>query len=381
MIGRAMLGAWLLSFAWNTAAQSVVGKKAQQASGRKRSQRVDAVKLVKDRDDFWSDPLKNRRTIQRKLMSQGQEVVMSEVPAEVPLGVRHTLPVVVLRTATIANAAGNPFGKTAILTVVDAERNQTWAALAIEPPQRHTEELESGNREPLQEGMIGEAFVLDARKLMDLPWEPTKYIVTLILRDKPGPRLPVRLLGAEGSYKDPEVEKYKEQQRKTPAVPAVFPAPHPEHAVYERRSDTPPVPGELGISLAAPRVVPMKDARTCVLQGAFRLKVLPKHVVPGSGIPGAEELQAQYRGKSLVPTAVVPITVVATGSTAAVPFVFHLMVPTFDAVTPGEGGVATGNFAIDLQRIYNVLAVEQTLFLYAFSSEEMAGPVPIGFVR
>lgn len=342
---------------------------------------MDAVKLVKERDDFWSDPLKDRRTIQRGLMSRQQEVVWSEAPNEVPLSVRDTLPIVVLRTAKIANAAGAPFAGTAILTATDVQSGYTWAALAIEPPQRHTEEPESGNREPLQEGMIGEAFVLDARHLLDLPWEPTKYMLTLILRDQPGPRLPVRMLGAEGSYKDPEVEKYKEQQRKKPDVPAVFPAPHPQFALYERRPDTPELPADLGIALAAPRVVPMKDAKECILRGAFRLNVLPKHVLPPADVPGGEKLREQYAGKSPVPTAVVPITIVATGSAAAVPFVFRLLLPTFDPVTPGEGGVATGSFAIDLQQIHNVLAVEQTLFLYAFAGEQMAGPTPIGFTR
>jgi len=352
-----------------------------KSDGNQGSLRVEPKKLVAGREDFWSDTQKTRQQVQREITRAGQEVLLTEAPDEVRLGVRETLPVVVLRTAKIANAAGAPFARTAVLTAVDVENNSTYAALAIPPTQRHTAPSPRGNAQPLQEGMIGEGFTLDARQVLELPWVPTKYIVTLILRDKPATRMPVRLLGAQGSYKDPEVEKYKEQLRKKAEVPAVFPAPHPEYAVYERRPDTPEVPAEPGIVLAAPRIVPLKDAKACVLRGAFRLKVLPKHVVPAADAPGGEKIQEQFREKAAVPTAVVPITVVATGSEAAVPMLFRFFVPTFDPVTPGEGGIATGSFAIDLQQIHNVLGVEQTLFLYAFSGEEMAGPTLVAFVR
>jgi len=351
----------------------------RQQAKKKESRTVETVKLVDSQDEFWSNPLKNQRAVQGKFVRTGKVALLVEAPSEVRFRNRETLPVIVLRTEQIAIASGMPFDKTAVLTAVDLDQNQVYARLAIPPSERHLDPVESPS-EPPQPGMIGEAFEIDAREVLELPWKRTRYLLTLILRDKQTAPMLVSLQEPEGDYKDPEVIKFREQERNRPDVPAVWPAPNPESAIYESGPETPPVPAEAGIAIAAPRLLVIDEMKNCMLRGSFRLPVLPKHVVPAPGAPGGERIRAQFQGKDKVPTAIVPITIVATGSTAAVPFVWRLLVPTYDPIAPDKSGLVTGSFSVDLQKLQNVKELEQTLFIYAFSGEAMAGPSPVAFV-
>jgi hypothetical protein len=360
---------------------TVIGIFGQQKGGTKGLSTVAEQQLVIEPNEFWSDPLKNARKLQGELMGRNREALLIDAPPEINVEARDRVPVVVLRTAKIVNAAGSPFARTAVLTAVDLDNNYTYADLAITPTGRQTDEQDEAPREPLQEGMIGEVFALDARPTLNLPWKPARFIVTLIMRDAATSRLPVRLMESESGYKDPEVAKFREQERLRPDVPAAWPAPDPRTAVYEAGPGSPPVPENAGIAMAAPRIVQIDEKQPCKLSGSFRLPILPKHVVPRGKAPGAAELLAQYRAKYPDPTGIVPITLVATGSKVAVPFLWRLMVPTFDKIDPTRPGLVTGNFTVDLENLGNIKGIQQTLFVYAFSGEIMSGPVMIGIVE
>ena len=72
---------------------------------------------------------------------------------------------------------------------------------------------------------------------------------------------------------------------------------------------------------------------------------------------------------------------VLTGSDIAAPYVFALRVPSYEPVThEGELATATGYFALDLQKLGNLDALDQTYFIYAFSGEVVTGAVPMALV-
>jgi len=81
-------------------------------------------------------------------------------------------------------------------------------------------------------------------------------------------------------------------------------------------------------------------------------------------------------------TAIVPITLVLTGSDRPAPVVLPLKLPSYDPVDRNaDSAIVSGYFAIDLCKLSDIAAIEQTVFIYAFSGEVMVGPVPIALVR
>lgn len=84
--------------------------------------------------------------------------------------------------------------------------------------------------------------------------------------------------------------------------------------------------------------------------------MLKRHIVPAGPVhPGTEALRAQLAAgaKNLpVPTAVVPITLVGTGSQVATPAVWRLVVPVYDALDfSANQPRGVGTFSVDLRRL------------------------------
>ena len=134
------------------------------------------------------------------------------------------------------------------------------------------------------------------------------------------------------------------------------------------------MPGELGINMMVKRVNLM-SAGECVLSASFRLPVEAPFVMPGNSDA------AQATSSSKRQTAIVPITLLLTGSVDRSPQVIRLRVPSYTPVTTeGAQTVATGHFTLDLWQMANLGVTPQTFFIYAFSGPLMIGPVPTAFV-
>ncbi len=144
------------------------------------------------------------------------------------------------------------------------------------------------------------------------------------------------------------------------------------------------LPSTEGIALAAPRVFMLEPGQPCILRGAFRLPVLHRHIVPPvAGAPGTEQLRTQLKDRlqagEPMPTGVVPVTLVMTGTETIGPEAWRLIVPTYDRLdATAERPVATGTFAIDLRTFPGFDRHPQTWHVYAFSDRAMAGPTLVG---
>lgn len=232
--------------------------------------------------------------------------------------------------------------------------------------------------------MGGETYTIDLRERLELPWEPGRLQARLIVGDV---ATPARTLELKSTSRppDPAVQRFKDQESLRTRVPALVPAPDSAGTSYAADRQSPTLrPGE-GLALTAPRVCEQGSA--CLLRGSFHLPVLKRHIVPpGGSTTGTEALRAQWApilapGKRL-PTAVVPITLVGTGTLGGPPAVWRLVVPVFEALdfsTPRPTGA--GTFTIDLRGLSGFVDEEQTWFLYGLSDEAFVGPTPVALTK
>ncbi|HEY3820074.1 MAG TPA: hypothetical protein VGL81_23070 [Polyangiaceae bacterium] len=183
------------------------------------------------------------------------------------------------------------------------------------------------------------------------PWPPGTYALVAVAADRVSPRVET-VLGRATSTVDPAADLVGPESLR------VWPPPDPAGNLphYHPLDQSPAVPAEPGIALVAARVA---SAGTAVVHGAFRVRLRPRWIVPYG--------------------AVVPITLVLTGSEDPAPFVLPLRLPSFDRVdAAGTPSTVTGRFALDLLQLAPLAAARaQTWFLHAFSSEASAGPLPI----
>lgn len=331
-------------------------------------------------EDYWKDPFRTRAEIEGKLLDAGREALLIGAPRVVSLQERETLPVVVERVAGLDRMARLPFRPHAVLTAVDLKADTVYAYMAIV---KNVKEPKRYDGPPL-EGMGGEAFVINARKQLDLPWTPGPLLLGIVMRDQVSNRVRVEL--KKGGYADPAVAEYKDAREKEIEPPPVFPAAalsplemkgrdpakQPPLPCYSRWSGSPEVPAAPGIALAVDRVVPLTAKTACVLRGSFRLPVRDRDKVKGA-TGGARDAHDR-------PTAVLGITLLLTGSDLAAPVLVPLKVPSYDPL-PADKAEATGFFTVDLAQLGNLGEMEQTWFIYALSGEIMAGPVPMALVK
>jgi hypothetical protein len=328
--------------------------------------------------DYWIDPFKTRSDLESKLMEEGKEALLLGAPGKISIAEHDSLPVVAIRTANLDRLARRVFRKHAVLTAVDQATGQTYAYMAVV---KNVKEPKQYDGPPL-EGMGGEAFLIDAKSQLGLPWAPARYVVGLVLLDQVSNRVAVEL--KKGGYDDPAVADYLKGRDKSLAPPSPFPAPavqtdgaggkqSPVFPYYSPWAGSPPLPEGAGISILADRVVPRGPRTACVIRGSFRLPVRNRDFVK----------QAPVHDPNVRPhTAVVPITLLLTGGSSSAPVLIPLLVPTYDPVDANaESAVATGWFSVDAAKLKNIAGADETFFIYAFSGESMAGPVPMALVK
>lgn len=318
--------------------------------------------------DYWDNPFKTRVALEDELLDAERSALVLGAPALVPLQQRESLPLLVLRVDKQDAMARLPLRRSAVVVAVELTTNTTYANMAVvedivEPPPY------TG---PALEGMSGEAQIIDLREQLDLPWQRGELLVSLLMRDTMTHRVRVAL--RKGGYEDPAVAEYLDQADAQPSPATIWPAalasasgPDDGRGLpsYRAHPDSPAIPEELGITLTAPRVIPRSASISCVVRGSFRLRPLARELAP-AGEPH---------------TAIIPISLVVTGSDIAAPFVFALRVPSYDPL-PGEGSdpELTGHFSVDLQSLANLNVIDQTYFIYAFSGELATGPLPMALV-
>lgn len=314
--------------------------------------------------DYWDDPLKTRMQIEDRLLDEERSLTVIGAPSLVAYQSRETLPLVVLRVGKQDEIARLPFRHFALLIAQELTTNTTYSGLAVVDDAVPIPPYDG----PPLDGWTGEAWVVDVRDRLQLPWQRGELLISLVMRDTISHRVRVKL--DKGGYKDPEVEAYLAEADGKPQLAEIHPKPRGDDdgrtlPSYRAQKDSPPLPEQLGINLAVPRVIARNPNMRAIIKGSFRLRPLPRELAPA----GADV------------SAVVGIGLVITGSDLPAPYHFDLKVPVYEPVRTVDGqGEVTGYFTLDLQTLANLDNIDQTYFIYALSGELLTGPVPMALV-
>lgn len=344
--------------------------------------------------EFWDAPRRTEDEVHDRLLDEGFLGVVIDAPARVPVGKRGTLPIVAVHAATLRETATLSLRAALVAAAVRLETNEVRVARAFAPVSE--DDVAPAGIDP-GEGTSLRTFDVDLRDRLHLPWEAGTWLVGFFLRERASNRVTVRL-EAGGAPRDAVAAAFVAAHRRPRYPQPIAPRPRPgKLPSYEARPDSPPVPAEPGIALAVERLVKDTGDATAVLRGSFRLPVLEREVVKPAdaadtalveALPEAQRPAALKDGLAWQDpgdpraTAVVPITLVVTGSARPGPSVLALQVPSFDPVDPtADAPVVTGHFALDLREGlgWDRLA-DQTSFIYALSGKAMAGPAAVAVV-
>ena len=320
-------------------------------------------------DQFWGNPFAKRDDIDEALMAQKKEALVADAPHRVAVDVRSTLPVAVLRVCRATSVVGAPWSAFAIVVASDEETGRVRFNSADVPPVKSVAPA-GPPRQVSPTAMTSEGHRIELRERLDLPWRPAKLAVSVILREQISDQLQVALELTAGAYRDEAVEKFRQEELMKAPLPEIFPALKPGGAVpaYRKIEDAPAVPEEPGLVLAAAdRIVPLHAKKQLVVKGAYRVKVPPHLFVSGER---ANAVKLTPR-----PDALVPITLLITGSVSPAPYALSMVVPSWDA--DPKTGIAAGTFAVDIDQAGPLRNAAKTLFVYGFAFDQRFGPLPI----
>lgn len=332
-------------------------------------------------EEYWTDPWGTRKDVQRPLMQSGEEGFVIGTPATVALDTYDTFPVAILRVSKVTSTDKVDFRGTAIVAAMELNTYKLSAAFAFgqaAPPPPPPSGGTGGGGDSFsgdESAMSAEGHMVDLATLLQLPAERAEYLVALICLDQVSNQCRMKLVESAG-YEDPAVDDFlMEFQAKMLGPPEISPEPGGELPNYEQGDDSPEIPAEPGIVMSMERVNALGAETQCLINASYRLPIRPHHVMK----PAEGEGEPAPAGDE---TAIVPITLLLTGSVDTTPKVVELAVPTTEPVdTSGDAPVATGYFALDLCTLEELTSTPQTYFIYAFSGEVMAGPFPTAFVK
>ncbi len=318
--------------------------------------------------EFWQDPYCTRDTVVETLRSQEFVGLALDAPPAVDLDAHTTVPAVLLQGTTLVDADTLVFENETVAVAVDTVTGDVHVGTFVEPIVLDAPLVPPAA--PSGEGLSYSLTATDLRARLDLPWTPSTLLVTALQRDRVSNRVRVRLAP---SYEDPAVQAFLDEQRRAMPQSPVRPLPARPTPYYGPTQFNPPVPETAGIALAPRRLAVLGDEAGALVAGSFRLPIERRQV----GGPTRHDIAALTG----IYSAVVPITLVLLGRRVTGPWVLRMDVPSYDALPEGfDGGEVTGHFVVDVCALGVVPADAQTLFVYAFSGEAMAGPVPMALV-
>lgn len=318
------------------------------------------AQIILELDDaaFWADPSASVSALTGKLANAGFDGVLLGAPRVVPLSERATLPLVALRAGTCRQVYEVSMQEHAQVLLMDLRANRLSVAQALD-----TDDTERPGPDDVDDGYTAELHLLELRELLELPWKPNAFLVWVLLRERLS--APVRVELVRGGFRDEEVERFIEAQRRLARRPLpISPAPGDPLPCYLARADSPALPDAPGIAITVPRILVLDADVRCVLTAAFRLPIEP-HEQCAAPIDAALPDSA--------PTAVVRVTLLVVGAQDGRQALVEIQAPSYAPVEQTEDGlIASGYFAFDL--LDRLGRVPQTYFVYAFSREIQRGP-------
>ncbi len=338
--------------------------------------------LMLNDDEFWGDCGRTEELVLTRIAKENFCGLLIDGPERISMNQRDTAPVAgyfvrSLRDDLVVNQETQ-----LLVAALNLETNYLLVGLALDTgkipgprPPRPT--VDPG------EGTVLNLFKTDLRRALKLPWQHGRYRVSALLREYLSNPITVEIGRSKLEYDDPEVAKFLEAERRRailPPAPKIFPAINEKQPgrlpEYRRREDSPPIPDQPGIVLVMDRVVALRPRAACVLRGSYRLPILQREIVR----PFADSGQLPDVGDPRA-TAVVPVTLVLTGSDLTGPWVFRLQAPSYDPIVAGEETpVVSGCFTLDLLQLPGFPRRAMTYFISVFNGAHVAGPSPVALI-
>lgn len=326
-------------------------------------------------DEYWDQPWKNADALHMKFVMNMRKGIFLDAPDVVDPNARQRVPVPLFYVSTGNDERKSSLRDKGKVVAVRLEDRAVLIATALAPEDKVERRPFLPNDDPLS---IRD--VIDLQERLKVLAASGTYVVRVVNVQKVSNTVAVRVERKKPTSDDPAVVEFLEKQR----TPKEFPPPPAPTATLvwkdgtaagarpQAPEGTPAVPGDLGIALAAERVVLLEEGAHDVLRGSFRLPVLAQERVPAPlvGEPDPDAAPLPEYGEPR-PTAIVPVTLLVIGGDTGDVVQFNLQVPTWDALE-GTDPVATGTFAVDL--LPRLGERPQTHHVYALCGEAFVGP-------
>jgi hypothetical protein len=333
-----------------------------------------ARKLLALPEESWfrGDGEVDNSVVERLSQEDSFSGIAAGAPEAVDLSRRSELPFILLsRTTRLRNWEVNIAPNTTLIAVDLADGTVRRGHAFQSNKQRDTAELErsmTGPRPtPLQaRGNSNVGYRFDARRLLGLPWVPSRQALTVIVYDWTSNTVTVRLERPGAEVAEPAPIPFDRAWQLV--------AGHPRRAKlpsFIRSPQSPKVDGE-GVRVSVPEQA--VAGAPLVVQGTARVKVLPGSVV--SPPPRAELDPVPWEpGAGVeVPRAMLRVMLLLVSKDVIDPPRIDVEVPVFgkDAVRPGD--VVDAYFGIDLNQHLQDPVPPGEYLVYAVCGEHLAGP-------
>lgn len=353
---------------------------------------MDNGALALTPEAFWgSNEAKNagKPAVWARVIDDDWRGLIADAPSSVALASRKTVPIIGYFARDIRDDVHLDLYRQLLIVGSDHATHEVRVGRALwsEKPLARKGPPPSADPGP---GATISMFDIDAAARLSLEGYPGRWSFVVLIREWRSELLEVEFGSAPGGFHDDAAERLIEERRRAnpPPPPEIWP-PHPQRHVgvsgaygrsyprYADKAQAPDLPTEPGICLEVDRAVISNER--CMLRGSFRVPVLAReHVSPrlyDTG-RGTSERRMPDVGDERA-KAVVPITLILTGSQNPGPFMITLQLPAYGLDT---NGLALGRFELDLFELPDMPRAPTTYFLHAFHGPHAVGPLPIGVV-
>lgn len=304
-------------------------------------------------------------------------------PAMVSMAERSTVPAAIWQVDSLRDLATHDLAGRGLVVIVDRRSGEVRVGGLRHPEAvREADDLlphgVSVRPKPPEGEAVNQAFY-DLVTRAGFPWQAGDYLVTVVLLDRVSNRVEVALRSSAASdvFHDPAVEALLAAEYARLGPDPVWPLPGNPAPSYRPQPQRPAAPEAPGITLSVDRAVPQRAGARWWLHGAWRLPLRPQDIVRDADA-SVEHMVARGHGR---PTAVMPVTLLLTGTDSPRHVVAELALPSFDPVDPSAPPAeVTGHFTLDLADLLGARLAPQTWFVYAFSRDVMAGPAQTALV-